>query len=141
MVVSLRRLGVPGEEPHAVLEFAWTVIDQTGHRPEVFVDLKGAGALGEAALYGFDPRRGAIVNDPGEGSGGGDAAALWRVRGETVRVLRHLAAGSPLGAEGFSKGPITRALKLLCFYFRELVGTQPHAIGTMLEGLTTGPVA
>lgn len=137
LVASLRRLAVDGEETHAALGFAWAMIDGTGHRPEVFVDLKGSGDLGEAGLYGFDPRRGAVVDDPGEGVP--LDGPLWRVRGETVRVLRRLASDGSVDSSEFAAGPITRALKLLCFYFRELVGVQPPALRMMLEGLTDGP--
>jgi DNA repair protein RecO (recombination protein O) len=138
LVAGLRRLESPGEEVKAALVFAWTLIDQTGHRPEVFVDVGGAGALEEAALYGFDPARGAVVADQGAGGDTPVPGTIWRVRGETVRVLRSLALGSNLDSADVEQGPITRALKLLCFYFREQVGTQPPAIRAMLEGVTTG---
>lgn len=137
LVLGLRRLERADEEWLAALEFAWALIEQTGHRPEVFLDAMGGGGPGEVTLYGFDARRGAVVPDPGEGNAG--AAAVWRVRGETVGVLRHLAEGGSLEAGAFPRESIARALKLLCFYFRELTGTQAPAIRTMLESLTTGP--
>ncbi len=136
LVAGLRRLERAGEEWLAVLEFAWVLIDQTGHRPELFADASSARMSGEATLFGFDPRRGAIVPDPGEGNGG--LAPVWRVRGETVGVLRYLAEGRALEAGSFSRDALVRALKLLCFYFRELTGVQAPAIRTMLGGVTSG---
>lgn len=133
---ALRRLERPGEEQLAALVFAWTLIDQTGHRPELFVGVGDGEPLEDATLYGFDPTKGAVVRDPGERS---DTPHIWRVRGETIAVLRTLAQDSVPDSQAHSPGPITRALKLLCFYFREQIGTDPPAIRAMLEGVTKGP--
>lgn len=143
LAIGLRRLEQPREVTHATLCFAWALIDESGHRPELFQDPGSSALLGEAVLYGFDPRRGMLVPDPGDPSysplQAGDASTIWRVRGETVRVLRGLAEGSTLDPDACPPDAVTRALKLLCFYFRELAGIQPPAIRAMLEVLPTTP--
>lgn len=134
LVAGLRRLDSQGEAVQAALGVAWSTVDNTGHRPELFVDAIEGNVLPAAALYGFDPRRGVVIADPGE-----HATSVWRVRGETIDVLRVLAAGGPVEAGAFSRETCVRALKLLCFYFRELAGKQLPAVRAMLESVTNGP--
>lgn len=134
LVSGLRRLEREGEAVHAALGVAWSTVDNTGHRPELFVDALDGAALPSAGLYGFDPKRGVVLADPGE-----HAASVWRVRGETIEVLRSLSRGEVVQPGKFSKEACGRALKLLCFYFRELAGKQPPALRAMLESVTNGP--
>jgi DNA repair protein RecO len=138
LVIGLRRVEREGEALHAAAVFAWAILEGTGHRPELFEDVGGSGRLPDAVLFGFDPRRGAVVADPGDSAAAPGGGTVWRVRGETVDVLRHLSRGSALDQGAFPPESVERALKLLCYYFRELVGVQGPAIRAMLEGVTTG---
>ncbi len=84
-------LGALGETARvAALRVLWSVLVETGHEPtlETGVPEPPPGAR----LVGFDPRSGAITRDPGRGG------AAWRVRRETLDVLRRLQAGEVIEA-------------------------------------------
>ncbi|MFG0275917.1 MAG: DNA repair protein RecO [Phycisphaerales bacterium] len=73
-----------GDDPEpTLLRFQWATLVETGHRPELNL---GPGA---APTLGFDPDAGRLVPDPGPDAG---ARGVWRIRRETVDLLRRLDA-------------------------------------------------
>jgi DNA repair protein RecO (recombination protein O) len=84
------------------LRYLWTLLGETGYRP----DLSGAGP---GPIAWFDPGAGRF--------GPAGAARAWRVRIETVEALRSGAAGESIGEQ-----PAARALRLLDAYLTHLLG-------------------
>jgi DNA repair protein RecO (recombination protein O) len=99
LVGALRDLNEPGGEERALLRFQWSVLNEAGYRPELDEDVTSGGRLTEAVTYAFRPGHGGLSRDPAlEGPSPGPLQTAqgpaWRVRGETVRLLRALASGS-----------------------------------------------
>lgn len=109
LLASLRELGEPGRDTWALLCFLWTLLVETGHQPELFQDAAG-GELTDARSYAFSARLGGLTKDTPQSDG------VWRVRAETVTLLRGLAAGIQEG----DRAAAQRATKLLALYFREV---------------------
>jgi DNA repair protein RecO (recombination protein O) len=134
LVSALRALGVGDAAParresEAVLRFEWATLSETGYRPELHRDVAGGGGgLVDSPTYAFSPRLGGLTADTG-------LADVWRVRSETVRVLRAIdAGGEEAGPEGcgglsaFPTGSVARASLLLAHYLREILGREPPAM-------------
>jgi DNA repair protein RecO (recombination protein O) len=103
---ALSGLGDVGRIEQTLLRFEWTVLLETGFRPQFDRDA-------------FSPTAGGIVAD----TGGPDR---WRVRRETIDLLRAVAAGEPTdGADATRHG---RAARLLAVYIRELLGVEPKSM-------------
>jgi recombinational DNA repair protein (RecF pathway) len=122
-VASLRTLGSardPGEPPPdgagALLAFQWTLLCETGHRPNVDIDVPAADVV-----LAYQP-------DAGTFMASADAAGAWKVRGATVRALQAQDAGAT------TSGPvdsIERANRFLAACVRQVIGTEPptmHAV-------------
>ncbi len=110
----LREIGGVAKPQAALAEFQWAMLDDAGYRPELFADASTGEALPAAETYGFDPRAGGLtvstaVND-------------WRVRAETVELLRRLARGEAVA--GVDDATLGRANRLLCVYLREILGNE-----------------
>lgn len=136
--------GDPHADRCAMLTLASAVLLDTGHGPELGVDVRTGEPLGEARTLAFYPHLGGLSRDVGDDGvrdalhaatghdGDRDAGLVWRVRSETVMLLRgvrergHEAAieGDPAAAE--------RALRLLGSYFREVFQCDPPALGAAL---------
>jgi DNA repair protein RecO (recombination protein O) len=142
---ALRALGSgrEGIDQAAVLAFQWAVLSETGYRPELAADVGTGGELIEAPSYGFSPVLGGLMVDPALGEGSdhpvfrfGDGQ-VWRVRAETVGVLRSLDAGQAHVREHSGGGglgtpaAIDRANRLLASYLRELFGREPPAMAAL----------
>lgn len=98
LVDALRAIGSPdadpGREPmvRALLGFLWTLLVETGHRPELDRDAGSGEDLATRTTMGFSPDLGGVVPDPGPGG----STRAWRVRRETIELLRRVAtSGSP----------------------------------------------
>lgn len=96
--------GEEGEIAAAVLEYQWGVLVDVGYRPR----LSGGP---EGSVGTFDPERGGLV----EGGSG------WKVRRETIELLRRLDAGEPSAGAGAT---IDRASRLVGAYLRHLAGAE-----------------
>jgi DNA repair protein RecO len=130
LIQSLRQLDEPAGPEKALLKFQWGVLSEAGYRPELDQDVLSGQALDEAPTYGFRPQQGGLSRDPAaETKGAAQAAgAVWRVRGDTVRLLRGL-SGSPLEAAASARPEsLDRANRLLAMYVREILGRQPAAM-------------
>ncbi len=103
-----------------LLHFQWNLLDEAGYRPQLDHDVEtGAQLDGEVQTLAFSPASGGVVADTGAGG-------RWRVRAETVHILRQVAAGTLL--ESADPSIVERSNRLLAAYFRELIGSEPAAM-------------
>jgi DNA repair protein RecO (recombination protein O) len=106
-----------------VLDLQWSLLVETGYRPRLDVDvLTGEYLEPDRDTYGFSPRSGGLVEDPGRSA----PESIWRVRGETVRVLRMLEESGPaeddLQQASVDPDAVERASRLLAATLSELLG-------------------
>ena len=109
-----------GRIEQTLLRFEWTLLLETGFRPQLDRDVETGGELSSATdTLGFSPTAGGVVAD----TGGPDR---WRVRRETIDLLRAVAAGEPTDStDATGHG---RAARLLAVYIRELLGAEPKSM-------------
>ncbi|MCH7601828.1 MAG: DNA repair protein RecO [Planctomycetes bacterium] len=117
---TLDRMRQLSEVDNHLFQFQWNLLDETGYRPQLDHDAETGGELDDdVPTLAFSPVAGGVVAD----SGAGDR---WRVRVETVRILRQVAAGIPL--DSVDPSLVERGNRLLAAYFRELIGSEPAAM-------------
>ncbi len=108
----------------ALLTFQWALVTDLGYRPTLDHDVQTGDQLDEqAATLAFNPLSGGVVHD----TGGDDR---WRVRRQTVLLLRDAAAGRPL--DDHPPEALQRANRLLCAYFRALLDRQLPTMDVLL---------
>ena len=107
----------------ALLEYQWAVLVETGHMPVLDHHAETGREVKLGKAVGFSPRLGGIVDDPGPGATG----AVWRVRAETIGILREV-AGGVLG-EGAQAAGVERAGRLLAWHLRERLEIDPPTLG------------
>jgi DNA repair protein RecO (recombination protein O) len=130
LLLGLRQLGSEAADRRAVLEFLWTVLAETGHQPEVWQDVRTSEPLPPAPVYAFAPNLGGLTRD---GASPFDAATpvgdLWRVRSETIELLRSLETPEAEAAlYNTSDATVERATRLLALYFRDVFGCEPASL-------------
>lgn len=103
--------------------FQWRVLEETGSKPEVGVDVVTGEVLEEGAAVGFAWDLGGLTARLKEG--GQDAVA--RVSPSTVRVLRALDAGDAPGGLPGTGEEITRCGRALAARLRAVFGHEPPA--------------
>ncbi len=113
-VAELRSLGPGDAAVSALLRFQWGALSACGYRPRLE---EPVGAEGSA--LGFDPEGGGVTVDPLKG-GVGVGGVVWRVRRETIEVLRLL--DGPAGGRSADRRRIERASRLLAAYVAHVVG-------------------
>jgi DNA repair protein RecO (recombination protein O) len=119
---ALTALDNPAGMDPALLAFQWSLLREAGYKPELNRDARTGAALPNgASAMAFSAAAGGIVSD-----GGTEAPGTWRVRRETVDLLRRAADGELLKSE--SPETLRRANRLLAVYLRELIGTEPPAM-------------
>jgi DNA repair protein RecO (recombination protein O) len=141
LLTALRGLDTPDGAERALLRFQWGALSEAGYRPELDADVATGGVLAEAPSYGFCPGQGGLSRDPalagpaGGGRNGGRPEAaqtaqgpVWRVRSDTVRLLRGLSAGAAETVSAALPESLDRANRLLALYVREILGRQPAAM-------------
>jgi DNA repair protein RecO (recombination protein O) len=126
---GLTDLADPAGRPRALLRFQWRLLLDCGFRPELWHDVISGQDLGEPSAYVFDAHAGGLtLRDAGAGDLTGPGP--WRVRPETVRVLRGLAADPSLPVAPAAQGEtapacdpaaVDRANRLLCVYARAVL--------------------
>jgi DNA repair protein RecO (recombination protein O) len=112
---ALDALKVERDHDRALLRFEWSLLVECGYRPELDRDAVTGAPLPRTATLAFSPRSGGVAADTGAGD-------RWRVRIETVQLLREVAGGG--SAEGADEGTVRRAAWLLASYLRELIGRE-----------------
>lgn len=113
---NLRALGSADANARAVLDFQWATLVECGYKPELDHDIASSATLAVSRTYAFSPRLGGFTTDHGSPDGG----PAWRVRSETLQVLRTLAGGEVPAANPAAD----RASRLLASYFREILGRE-----------------
>jgi recombinational DNA repair protein (RecF pathway) len=148
LVGCLRALEHGESVPGAVLWFQWLTLSQLGVAPELTIDARTQTPLTPAESYGFAPGLGGLVKDasgrhaepadPREGAG----VVVWRVRAETVAMLRALAeaqrsAATPgeVGLLASEAATVTRGNRLLARYLRAVLGHWPASARATFPGL------
>ena len=105
----------PSGAPVSLLAFQWCLLNEAGHRPVLERDVETEAALPAGGACAFDPARGGFRAVPE----GGAPPGTWRVRAETRRALRAVAAGS-LTADA-DAATVWRASRLLHAYTRTIL--------------------
>ena len=111
------------EQSAALLRFQWALLEDCGFRPELEADVRKGGALGKVKAYTFDPVAGGLTVENG--------IADWRVRRQTVELLRMLLHGEALDAVEIDS--VMRANKLLCVYVRAILDKALPTMGVVLK--------
>jgi len=117
---ALAALGQPDRLATTLLEWVWILLSQTGYTPQLDHDAEtGAPLDTETSTLAFSPTAGGVVADTA-------APDRWRVRRETVELLRAVAAGRlPDRADPLQ---LDRANRLLAAYIRSLLGREPKSL-------------
>lgn len=123
-LTCLRALGGPASTAttadidEALARFQWSLLTDTGYRPELTNDVRSGLPLQPRDRYLFAPHLGGLLAAAPDAS-----VPTWPVRSETILCLRDLSAGTlaPQRPETWE-----RAARLLAAYFREVLG-QPLA--------------
>lgn len=148
LMLALRELGSDAGDRRAMLRVAWSALADTGHAPELLRDVRTGQPLAPARSVAFLPRLGGFSFD-GDASatpGGGPAlpagvadghGPAWRVRAETLALLRSLGAGS--GTLDAHPATTWRAAKLLLLHVREVFQCDPAAVGAALAFFDARP--
>jgi len=113
----------------ALLRFQWDLVTDMGYRPVLDRDAETGEALdGRAPTFAFAAVAGGVVADAGRGREPG----RWRVRRQTVELLRAVQQRSP--AADVDAATLGRANRLMCVYCREILGrhlpTMDAVLGT-----------
>lgn len=123
---------------YETLCFLWTTLRDCGYEIALSRDVRTGEPLSDAESFGFAPASGGVTTDPGPSSREifDQRNPVWRVRGETVvllRSLRHPRMHTALGPISLDSnethtGPATpavrRALRLLLSYVQYLIGSE-----------------
>jgi DNA repair protein RecO (recombination protein O) len=124
MLGGLRTLDDEVPRRTTLLNFQWAILVETGYRPQLDADIRTGEALLAGASFRFSPSLGGVLPDAVPES---EAAGTWRVRRETIDILRRL----PLAAAA-SDAPklesIERAARLLAAYLRYVLGREPRML-------------
>lgn len=141
LVAGLRRLEHAADDAPAMLRlaaleatvrFQWSLLSETGYRPQLHRDVLTGEALREARSYGFAVEGGGLTSDPGARAG----ESVLRVRAETVATLRAAEAewgGETAGALG-EDGSVERAARLLAHRINCVLGREPGSQRALLRG-------
>jgi len=109
-----------GQIASLLVWYQWVLLGSIGSAPELRADVEDGAVLDPGRdVYGFDAHRGGFTQDPGS-SGHGD---IWRVRSETLELLRRLDEGGEM--ESIADAGLQAKIRggaLLAMYIRTLVG-------------------
>ncbi len=122
--------------------FQWTLLDETGSKPEIGVDVQTGEALAPAQAVGFAWDLGGLVAltsppSPPRGEGRGEGG-VGRIRPGTVGVLRGLDAGAEPGDLPGTTDEITRAGRVLAARIRAVIGGEPPALAWVYPEISFG---
>lgn len=120
-------LGTPASTIDVLTGFLWSVLVETGYKPELEHDVQTSEALDPAGPLAFDAKRGGFTRWSPESS-----HDTWRARSQTLELLRRMARGVPL--TGTHEDSL-RAGKLLYAYVRETAGSPVPSVERALQVL------
>jgi DNA repair protein RecO (recombination protein O) len=126
-VESLRLMRSADDVPAAMLKFLWNVLVETGYRPVLDTDVSTGEAIADAPSYRFAPALGGLIADHTEPGVPAAHTKSWRVRRETVNLLRSLDSTglAASAAVGHDPTAIDGAARLLASYLRHVLGAEP----------------
>lgn len=117
---SLAALDDTDQVALTLLRFQWSILCETGYRPQLDHDAQtGRPFEAESSTLAFSAAAGGVVADTGAGD-------RWRVRLETIALLRAVAGGESVDTADASA--VDRANRLLGAYIREVLGAEPKAM-------------
>lgn len=127
---SLHSMQAGGSAQETLLRFQWSLLAASGFIPSLDADARTGEELPERSDYLFNPGLGGLVADPDEAVSGEAARGAWRVRAETVRLLRLVAGAPPSDQPPPAFGPevVDRANRLLASYSRHILGFETGAM-------------
>lgn len=113
----------------------WRLLDETGSKPEVALDVRTGEDLAETDPVGFAWDLGGLVR---VGRGGAAGPGVGRIRPGTAAVLRRLDAGA--GPDGLLGTPddTLRAGRVLAARIRALMGAEPPALAWVYPEIAAG---
>lgn len=125
---SMRALdGPPSSQYSALISFLFLLLKETGHAPELSVDVRNGAPLSAASIMGFSPVRGGVTNiSPGET----DSNSFWRVRLETIEFLRVISKGEQQVAL-IPETTLKRSVSLLSAYLRHVLESDIPALSSL----------
>lgn len=124
----------------ALLQLQWATLTEAGYQPDLSATIaapeSGESQSGDRETLIFSAQAGGVVRENGTDdeqapAGGGP---VWRVRRETIELLRDLAAHNNVIPAADS---VRRANRLLAAYCREIIGSEPAAMRWAFPDLTT----
>ena len=119
-----------------VARYMWMLLHDVGSRPMLDRDVRDDRVLDKADVYGFSPDLGGVTADPRPGSSEDHARGdrVWRVRAETIELLR-LLRDSPQDDwfSDIAPDDARRAAGLLGAYARERIGADIPALRWLVE--------
>lgn len=138
LVVFLEGIATPqaADGQRELLRFQWDLLADCGFRPQLDADATTGQALGadEDGLW-FDAHAGGLTRAAHHGGFGGRVADAgpWRVRKETVELLRALSSNSPDAFALDDSASVQRANRLLCVYIRAVLDRRLPTMGFILN--------
>ncbi|MBH04816.1 MAG: DNA repair protein RecO [Phycisphaeraceae bacterium] len=124
----LTELTEPSQYDKAILEFQWCMLDGSGYRPQLDRDVQTDEEIRDQQTYNFDARIGGLTNEAGLTTPD-NGRGPWRVRQETVGLLRDLSAGRWQADQLV----VRRASRLLCVYARAIIDRQLPTMKFVLD--------
>ena len=107
----------------ALLKLQWSTLCEAGYQPELRRDAHTGDALTESsATLAFSASAGGVLAEADETP----TPDRWRVRRETIELLRDLAAGANVRER--AQESMRRANRLLASYAREIIGSEPASL-------------
>lgn len=126
---SLRNLAT--DPVHLVVaRYLWSILDETGHRPEIAHDIISGATLTPRPWYLFRPRSGGLSDPHALPPAELASDAAWKVRHETVELLRAIHHDS---ARRSTTDSLERAVRLLAAYVREVFRTELPTLDAFLH--------
>ena len=119
-----------------ILWYQWVLLGSIGSSPELRADvLTGERLEPGAGVYGFHTHQGGITLDPGVT----EQPDIWRVRAETIELLRLLDESGEVGVlSQASERDVGRAGALLALYIRTLVGHEIRSAFPLYPQIRSG---
>lgn len=118
--------GSAGRSLAVVLGAQWAILSETGTKPDLDDDVRTGGPLGDGAVVAFVPGHGGFT---------GEEDAGWKVRRETVELLRSLRSGA---GEVSAGAPVERAVRLLAAYVEYQTGREFRTFAPFLRSVRPG---
>lgn len=114
----------------SLLRFQWRLLAASGFVPSLDADPRTGEELPERADYVFNPSLGGLLADLDGPASGESARGAWRVRAETVHLLRRVSTSLDSDREPLAAGHevVDRANRLLASYARHILGFETSAM-------------